>query len=203
MALVLSIIGIAALLLSIIDAVFAAPVFEISPWFFPLAIICSILFEVAIDGFFAIVTKCFPDKWVDPEKSFYQVSKKEQKFYEKLGVRRWKDKYIELGWMGGFSKKKIVNPSDPKYIHLFMIESNKGFLDHLFGMFFGFAVVLIFPLKFAFVVGIPVAVVNFVLNLMPNMILRYNIPKLQTLYKRSLRNKEREEGLESSQITEK
>ena len=42
--------------------------------------------------------------------------KGEQELYKKLKVRRWKDKVWELGGLGGFSKKKLADPSDPKYI---------------------------------------------------------------------------------------
>ena len=72
-----------------------------------------------------------------------------------------------------------------------MVESYKGEIDHIIGMFVGFTVIFIFPLKFAWLVGVPVAIVNLVLNYMPVMILRYNTPKLQTLYKRAVRNKEK------------
>ena len=157
---------------------------------FIIAISVSILVEVAIDGFFALITKLFPEKWVDVDNKFFKVSKGEQKFCEFFGVKKWKDKYWDLGGIGGFSKKKMLDPNSPEYIRQFIIESNKGVVDHLIGMFAGFAVIFIYPLKFAFVVGIPVAIVNFVLNLMPMMILRYNTPKLQVLYKRLLRNEQ-------------
>lgn len=190
MILVLSTIIIAALVVCSLDVAFAAPAFGISPWFFIGAIWISIAVEVAIDAVFAIITKFLPEKWVSPESKIFKVSKGEQRFCEFFGVKKWKDKYWDLGGLGGFSKKKMVDPNSAEYIRLFIIESNKGVVDHLIGMFAGFLVILIYPLKFALVVGIPVAIVNFVLNAMPMMILRYNIPKLQVLYKRLLRNEE-------------
>ena len=57
-------------------------------------------------------------------------------------------------------------------------------------MFVGFTVIFIFPLKFALLVGVPVGIVNMVLNYMPVMILRYNTPKLKVLHKRALRNQQ-------------
>jgi hypothetical protein len=108
-----------------------------------------------------------------------------------LGVKVWKDKVWELGWLGGFSKKKVLNPEEPEYVERFIIESNKGVVDHIIGMIAGFSVIFLFPIKYMWIMCVPVGLVNLVLNYMPVMILRYNTPKLQTLYKRAVRNKER------------
>jgi len=193
MILALSIVAIAVIIVCSLDMIFAAPVFEISPWFFVAAVLLSVVYVVAVDGLFAFITKMFPEKWVSIDKKFFDVSKGEQRFYEKLGVKKWKDKYLELGGIGGFSKKKLVDPENPEYVKLFLIESNKGLLDHLCGIIFGFSVVLIFPIKYALVVGLPVAIVNAFMNYMSVMILRYNTPKLKVLYKRALRNAERKQ----------
>ncbi|MBQ8211097.1 MAG: hypothetical protein IJZ27_01025 [Treponema sp.] len=66
-------------------------------------------------------------------------------------------------------------------------------------MFIGFTVIFIFPLKFAWLVGVPVAIVNLVLNFMPIMILRYNTPKLKVLHKRALRNQQNKQNQETQQ----
>jgi hypothetical protein len=144
---------------------------------------------VLVDGLFAIICNHIPAKWLK-DKKFFNVSKREQKFYEKLGIRVWKDKVLELGGMGGFSKSKVEDPNSPEYIEKFLIESYKGEVDHIVGMFAGFTVIFIFPLKYALFVGVPVAVVNVFVNLMSTMILRYNTPKLKTLHKRAVRNQE-------------
>lgn len=189
MILVFSIILTAMVLICSLDIIFAAPVMEVSPWFFVFAVTVSVIYQFAIDGLFAfIVSKC-PNKWFE-NKKFFNVSKKEQRIYEKLGIRSWKDKIWELGGLGGFSKSKIDDPKDPEYSKRFLIESYKGEIDHIFGMLAGFTVIFIFPLKFAWIVGVPVAFVNFILNWMPTMILRYNTPKLLVLHKRALRNLE-------------
>jgi hypothetical protein len=44
-------------------------------------------------------------------------------------------------------------------------------------------VIFIYPIKVWLYFGFPVAVVNAILNLLPLMILRYNLPKLHTLYR--------------------
>ena len=42
-------------------------------------------------------------------------------------------------------------------------------------------------------IGIPVALINAVLIVLPTFILRYNLPRLKTLYKLNLRNKKKED----------
>ena len=189
MVLTLWIIIPAVILISCVDMIFVAPVMGVSPWFFVIAVLVSTIYQVAVDGLFALLCNQIPPKWVK-DKKFFDVSKKEQRFYEKLGVRAWKDKSLELGGLGGFSKAKIDDPNNPEYIERFLIESYKGEIDHIVGMIVGFSVIFIFPLKFAWFVGVPVAIVNAVINYMSVMILRYNTPKLKTLHKRALRNQE-------------
>ena len=177
------------ILIGCMDIIFVAPVMEISPWFFVVMVIVSTIYQVAVDGLFAFLCNHIPASWLKNRK-FFEVSKREQKFYEKLGIRSWKDKVLELGSMGGFSKSKIDDPNSPEYIEKFLIESYKGEIDHISGMIAGFSVIFILPLKYAWFIGVPVAIVNVVVNMMSTMILRYNTPKLKTLHKRALRNQE-------------
>ena len=51
-------------------------------------------------------------------------------------------------------------------------------------MFIGYTVILVMPIKYALIIGVPVATVNLILNLMPIMVLRYNTPRLKMLYAR-------------------
>lgn len=189
MALLLWIVIPAVILVACVDIIFVAPSMGVAPWFFIVAVLASTVYQVAVDGLFALLCNKIPAKWVK-DKKFFEVSKKEQRFYEKLGIRVWKDKVLELGGLGGFSKSKVDDPNNPEYIERFLIESYKGEIDHIMGMIAGFTVIFIFPLRFAWFVGVPVAIVNVAVNMMSTMILRYNTPKLKTLHKRALRNRE-------------
>lgn len=191
MALYLSVVGIAVVLICSFDIVVMCPVLEISPWLFVFIVVGAVLYQVAVDTVFALICNQIPAKWVK-DKKFFDVSKKEQRFYEKLGIKRWKDNVLELGSLGGFSKSKLNEPNNPEYAERFLIESYKGELDHIFGMISGFTVIFVFPLKFVWCVCVPVAIVNVFLNLLSTMILRYNTPKLKVLHKRALRNQERQ-----------
>ena len=62
----------------------------------------------------------FPNKWFGKDNKLYHVTKKHQKVYEFFGIRKWKDKAWELGGLGGFSKSKVLNPSEPEYIERFL-----------------------------------------------------------------------------------
>lgn len=201
MVLYLSVVGIAVVLICGFDMIVMAPIMDVSPWFFVVAVVASTVYQVAVDALFAIICNQIPAKWVK-DKKFFNVSKKEQHFYEKLGIKKWKDKVLELGSLGGFSKSKINDPNDPEYAERFLIESYKGEIDHILGMIFGFSVIFIFPLKYAWMVGVPVAIVNVFLNLLSTMILRYNTPKLKVLHKRALRNQENKEKNKENEKTE-
>lgn len=198
MILYLSVVGIAVVLICGFDIIVMAPIMNVSAWYFVLAVVVSTVYQVAIDGFFAFICERIPDRWVK-DKKFFNVSKREQRFYEKLGIKKWKDKVLELGSLGGFSKSKIDDPNSPEYAEKFLIESYKGEIDHILGMIMGFTVIFIFPLRFAWIVGVPVAIVNVFLNLLSTMILRYNTPKLKILHKRALRNKEKETKTETGE----
>ena len=134
-----------------------------------------------------------PNKWFSMDNKHYHVSKRAQAFYEKLQIRKWKDKVWELGGLGGFRKNKLSQPTNSEYIERFIVESHKGILTHRIGYFVGFLGIFIFPLKYALGIGIPVAIVNLILNALPVMILRYNIPKLKLLHKRLKRTEEQSE----------
>lgn len=84
-----------------------------------------------------------------------------------------------------FNKNKVQDPNNNKYIERYLLEAAYGRVGHLVSLLTGFSVIFIYPLKFAINFGIPVAIVNFVLNLMTYMVLRYNFPKLLTLHKRN------------------
>ena len=197
MALLLMIVLPAMIFIACLDVIFVAPAMSISPWFFVVMVIVSTIYQVLIDGLFAFLCNHIPASWVK-NKKFFEVSKKEQKFYEKLGIRAWKDKVLELGGMGGFSKSKIDDPNSPEYIERFLIESYKGEIDHICGMIAGFSVIFLIPLKYALFIGVPIAIVNVVVNMMSTMILRYNTPKLKTLHKRALRTRDLQNNIQQN-----
>lgn len=184
MVLYLSIIIAANILISLVNILCGTAAW----WWVITMTVTSTIFQFAIDGLFAIIVNKMPNTWFASNNKHFQVSKRAQKFYEKLKIKSWKDKVWELGGLGGFSKSKLQDPNNPEYIERFIVECNKGIVTHRIGYFVGFLVMFIFPFKYAFVIGFPVAIVNLFLNILPTVVLRYNVPKLQVLLKRLNRN---------------
>lgn len=157
---------------------------EFGFWFSTLIIFGSIIGMIAINGFIAtLCSKWLPDSWFSDKFKFYQVSKKECRFYEKLGIKKWKDKTAELGFLNGFRKNKFADPNNPEYIKKFILETNKGFLNHFISLFISFLAIFILPIKFWLPLGLPIAITSFILNIIPVAILRYNMPRLQVMLK--------------------
>ena len=103
MILYLSIIIIANIIIDVFNIVFntASAISVI------LMVMATTVFEFAIDGLFAIIVNKMPNKWFGVYNKHFQVSKKTTRFYEKLKIKKWKDKVWELGGLGGFRKNKI------------------------------------------------------------------------------------------------
>ena len=187
MILYLSIIFVCSFVLALLNIFVGTLFFDYSVWFIILAIAGSVVFEFLVDGLFAFIINKLPNKWFGIENKHFKVSKRSIKFYEKIKIRKWKDKVWDLGGLGGFRKNKMIDPNSPEYIERFIVECNKGVVTHRIGYFVGFLDVFIIPLKYALAIGLPIAFVNLFLNILPTMVLRYNTPKLTTLYYRLLK----------------
>ena len=190
MVLYLTIVFVAMALIAILNICLGTYTFDNYQLWVVMAVVLSTVVEIAISAMFSALTEFTPEKWYKPHRKFYQVSKKEQRFYEKLGIRFWKDHVLELGAVGGFRKNKL-NGTSSQYMRRFIVESVKGMLGHIIDMFAGFAVIFVLPLKYAWRIGFPVAMVGMFLNLLPTLILRYNLPKLNAAYIRAKRTEER------------
>ncbi len=150
---------------------------------------------IAADGLGALaVRRLLPKKWFEAERRIFRVSKKEQRIYKKLKIKAWKDKVPELGIFTGFSKSRVDSYDDTEYLGRFIMEINYGQLCHLQNALFGFVIMLIpyfdgSSLVFPSPIGIwlPIAAVNFVLSLLPVMILRYTSCTLTRLYDKKMK----------------
>ena len=164
-------------------------------WIFLAAVIGMVL----INGLVAFVCcKLLPDKWFKTGKGIFYASKKETKFYEKLGIKKWKDRTIELGVLNNFRKNKIDSPDSPEYVEKFIAENNKGFFEHVISIIASILAIFIMPKKFWLPMALPIAITSIIINGMAVMILRYNMPRLQTLLKFSLRNLEKSKKEENT-----
>ncbi|MBR6513654.1 MAG: hypothetical protein IKT46_02345 [Clostridia bacterium] len=186
MKLYLSVIGIAMLIISVINILC-----NTASWYnVVIAVILCTIAQFALDGLIAIIINKMPDRLFGINNRLFYVSDKDKRLYKSLKVRSWKDKVWELGGLGGFSKKRILEPNSPDYIEKFIIECNKGVLTHRLSYPIGFLPMVFIPDICAFTIALPVAIVNLFLNILPTLALRYNTPKLQAMLKRMKRKAE-------------
>ena len=186
-----SIIFVCVCLLTGVNAVFAAPRFGVSFWFILGAVLINVVAVIAVDGLFAFLIRRLPEKWFGHERRFFQVSAKEKKFYEKLKIRKWKDKVPELGQFTDFHKNKVAEPRNNVYLERYMLEAAYGEVIHLAGCFLGFVIIFFYPLKYWLCFGFPVAVINLIMNILPYFILRYKFYKMKVLYRSNERKQRR------------
>lgn len=191
---------ISMMVIGALDYFVAAPIFGFDLPFIVVAVVLSTATEIIIDLIFAFVVRwLLPAKWFSVDKKFFHARKGERKFYERIGIKRWKDSVLELGALSGFRKNKLASPNDISYVERFIVEANYGIIVHVAGIITGFAVIFLYPLKYWLCFGFPVAIVNLFLNALPIFILRYNLPKLHALYKFNVVRKERAERQDDSQ----
>ena len=192
-----------AVAVTVVDIIFAAPVYGLSVWQVILYVAVSVVSVIAIDGVFATVVRwVLPKKWFSVDKAFFAAGRKECRFYEKFGIKKWKDKILELGMFTAFSKSKIADPSNNEYVARYITEANYGIGVHIACSIFGFTVCFVF-LKYWYFIGIPVAIVNLIYNNLSMHILRYNLPKLRTLYRINQKREARKKAADSGEENRK
>ncbi len=151
--------------------------------------IISLLVLVAIDAVCALFVRyCLPKKVFNPFLKIYNVGKNERKFYERIGIRKWKDRIPEAGQLfANFAKTEIADTNNNEYVYKFMSETIYAEIMHWLSALFSFLIIFI-DLRLALTVGLPLVIGNMILNLMPVLVQRYNRPKLMVLYERNKRN---------------
>lgn len=163
--------------------------------FLSVLLVCGgvILASVIIDAIVAAFCRLLPKRCVPYGGKIFQVSKKEKLFYEKIGIRKWKDKIPEIGQLTGFRKTKIEEPKSVEYVERFLLECRYGEVGHCCSCIIGFLVLSFIPFlpTYGISVTLPVAIVNVLLNLPSLFILRYNSYKLNQLYQSNLKRQAR------------
>ncbi|MCQ2387678.1 MAG: hypothetical protein MJ066_04460 [Clostridia bacterium] len=180
-----------SIVLGIVDFFIIA---ERTVWFVILAVVASVVGVILIDAIVAFIVRWIcPAKWFSYNKEIYAGRKKECKFYEFLGIKKWKDKIPEWGKATNFRKNKISDPKNNEYVERYILEANYGVMIHFLSIVFGFLIVFVLPLKYFLCFGIPVAIVNGIYNALSLFILRYNLPKLHQLHRINEKRAKREE----------
>ena len=167
----------------------------------------SVLFTAlafGLDALIAIAVRKLPEGAVDPRRRIYRVAKWEKKLYKKLGIVSWKDKIPEAGGLlVGFQKSRVLDFHDNAYLLTFMRESVYAEIMHVLSAVAGFALptLCVLPrlwslavpdVRWGLRVALPVALVNFVLQVLPVMVQRYVRPQLMRVYERNLAREQKQ-----------
>ena len=138
-------------------------------------------YAITVLGIVCLIMRLLPKSlWNYKRKRFY-VSKKEVEFYDKvLHIKKWKEKVPEKGSIAGFPKDKIRSLEEP-YLAKFLQENCFAESMHFIGGLMGFTV-LLFLKKSNYFFAIPILIVNFILNIMPSIIQRFNRYRLAKIY---------------------
>lgn len=147
-----------------------------------------LLLAVAICGFMSaiimFITRILPSKVFSPYRKRFKVFDKESKLYNKLKVKKWKDKIPELGKLSGFAKTEIAEPNNPKYIYKFLTENCIAEALHFYSIIAGLLVFIFLPREYVFTIGLPIFFLNMFLHAMPILVQRYLRPKFVKIYNR-------------------
>lgn len=167
--------------------------FALSPHPDPVTAAWSLLWAAAaalcaflLDAITAFLIRRLPEGWFAPLSSAFAVGERERRLWRRLGVLRWKRAVPEWGACSGFRKNELQSATEKEYLGRFLLESNYGVVIHLVNAAVGFALLPI-PFVGGVTVGLPVALVNGFLSLLPVLILRYNTAPLRRLYTRALK----------------
>lgn len=150
---------------------------------------------IIVDGVFAFVIRRLPEKWFSYESRLSKVSFVESDIYRRLGVRKYREKIPELGCFTSFHKDRIYEPTNNEYLRRFILEANYGAVIHFVCVPVGLLILPTVSNAEMLISGLPVVIVNAVLNLLPAFVLRYNVPKLINLMKINDRRRARREGV--------
>ena len=189
MILYLTIIFVASCTVALFNALFASMGAGIAV----LHTALNVVLMVAIDAIIALIVHSVPEEKIDPFKKIFVASNKERKFYEKLGVRVWKDIIPESGKaLAGFDKRQVEKPNDNTYILKFLRETCYAGIMHVISIFACFVVFAFMPYKLSIV--LPVVLTNVFLQVLPVIVQRYNRIRLISLYYFNKRHQEREQN---------
>ena len=151
-------------LIILVNVLLNSTLYNLDFWYIVLAVVLNTISVIVVSGIVAtLVRQVLPEKWFN--EMDIKVSKKEMRFYEKLGVKKWKDLVPELGFFTGFRKNKIAKPKSIEYVDRYILEINYGIYVHFVSIFASFLIVFIYPLKYCLMFGIPVAIVSVILHL--------------------------------------
>lgn len=125
-----------------------------------------------------ISVKLIPGKYFNYNSKLFHVFHFERGFYEKLRIKKWKDKVPELGNIGGFRKNHIEKPKDENYLQRYLHENCQAEVIHGTSAVWGFIALVFIPSKYLLIAALPISILNALLHILPVLIQRYMRPRL-------------------------
>ena len=126
----LIIIGISSILIAGINIIINPS--NIPFYWYIIATISYVIAAILLDGLLAFIIRKMPEKWFDHNKKLFVLTKGEKKFYELIGIRKWKSKVPDLGQFTNFQKGKIAEPRSNEYLERYLLEGAYGIAIHYF-----------------------------------------------------------------------
>ena len=150
----------------------------------PIAVLAYvILFYAVISFLFRLI---IPQKLFKYDNKIFKVKRKEVDFYEKLKIKKWKDRLPEAGKTGGFVKKNLIS-IETTYLKKFLYETCYAEFLHILSAIFGFTAIIVFPIR-DYMYVLPIVLINFLLHIPLAIVQRYNRYRLAIVYERKLKN---------------
>ena len=175
-------------------------IFGIEWWYVVLTVLLTFIALFAINAVVALFVRyVMPKKYFNANLKIHKVHKWEIRFFKKIQINKWKDLVPEAGRvLVGFDKTKVANKEDETYINKFLSETIYAETMHFWSIIFAGFVFFISP-QLLLTVVLPQFVINFVINLLPVMIQRYNRPRLMVALERinRLKAKKLEKDIET------
>ncbi|MCL2255472.1 MAG: hypothetical protein FWC11_01270 [Firmicutes bacterium] len=192
-------------IMSAVAAIFVAPWLEFSWYNAIFSVLGFSAIIVAFDFGIAIILRLVPFHLYAPPFIPFRPFKNERKFWRKTGIRKWKVIVPDLmKTLKVFDKTNLKHTDDPDYMFKFLCEMGYAEMMHILSAIAGFAVLfvpigwavrgavyigspdeVVLSLAQAAVFAVPLAVFNFVLNILPIFVQRYNRPVVLKLYQRA------------------
>lgn len=150
------------------------------------------LFTVVMPSvLFTFLDRFFPKKWYSENNKIFNERKFERRFYERIKLKKWKNKVPQFLKIDDISKTK--DKIDKEYIEHFISETRRGEFMHFIDILFGIIAAIFLPRRFLFRYTLPILFVWTIFNLLSIWIQRYNRPRLKKALERFERESEKEE----------
>ena len=178
------------------------PTYHDQLWMYAVLTVGAAVIVFILDALVAIIIRKMPEKWFQEDKGLFKTGPKEFRFYKFLRVNKWKNYVPELGSFTGFHKNQFANPFDNEYVARFILEARYGVAIHVYSVPVSFLVILcdwnmyIGNSNIWLTIGLPVAIINAILIVLPAFILKYNLPTLVRIYNNNLEKQKKKAQVE-------